>query len=136
MPGGPSQRFARNEPVSVPPVGEHSELLERLERQAETLSETKGRLAMVEKALPAERAVRQQLSADLAAERAKVKRLTARVQQSVSTAETVADLEGDLKRERAGAQVLTHRLDEAWREIQALQARLDRRGLLGRRSNR
>lgn len=125
MAGGTSQRFAREEQGPAPATAEHGELLQHLERQTEALSETKVRLSMVEKALSAERATRQQLGVKLAAERAESQRLRDQIEESVYTADTVAALEQELHRERAGAKSLVHRLDEAWAELQSLQARLD-----------
>jgi len=132
MPGGRSQRFARDDDSSLAIDGARleSELLQRLEDQAAAFSETKGRLNLLERALKAERTVRQELAGKLDAERSKVQQLGGRVQRSDDAATHVAELEAELERERARAEDLAVRLDDAWAEM---QARRRSRTVLGRR---
>ena len=136
MPGGRSQRSAREEdsPVAVDGARLESELFQRLEDQAAALSETKGRLNLLESALEAERTLRKQLAGKLEAERLKVQQLGGRVQHSDDAAIRVTKVEAELERERARAEDLAMRLDEAWAEMQGMNEALHRpRGVLGRR---
>jgi chromosome segregation ATPase len=136
MPGGRSQRFAREDdaPIAVDGPRLESELLQRLEDQAAALSDTKGRLDLLGSALEAERTLRKQLAGQLEAERSKVEQLDGRVQHSQDAVSQVSELEAELERERARAEDLAMRLAEAWAEMQGIKEALHRpRGVLGRR---
>lgn len=136
MPGGRSQRFAREQdaPVGIDGARLESELLQRLEDQAAALSDTKARLALMESALEAERTLRKQLAAELDTARSQAQQLGGRAQHSRDAADQAAKLESELERERARAEELAVRLDEAWAQMQGMNEALHRpRGMRGRK---
>jgi len=104
MAGERTQRFAREQEAAATLDGGRLEveLLKRLEEQAEELTEMRSRTALLESAVDAERRARQQLGADLEAERAKAKQLQSRARRLSEAAERVPGLEDELARERTG----------------------------------
>jgi len=105
MAGGRTQRFAREQEAAATLDGGRLEveLLKRLEEQAEELTKMRSRTALLESAVDAERRARQQLGADLEAERAKAKQLQSRARRLSEAAGQVPMLEDELARERTNA---------------------------------
>jgi len=106
MAGGRTQRFAREQEAAATLDGGRLEveLLKRLEEQAEELTKMRSRTALLESAVDAERRARQQLGADLEAERAKAKQLQSRARRLSEAAERVPGLEDELARGRSGTE--------------------------------
>ena len=98
-----------------------TDLLDRLERQAEDLAKTKVRLDQVEAALHAERETRQRLATMLSEERSRSAVLEDELRRRCDESDTQRRLGDQLERERAKVGELERQLEEGWREIHVLR---------------
>jgi chromosome segregation ATPase len=123
------ERFVRADEEQA--TGEPPTLLDRLERQAESIGTLKGRIEALETALRRERASRDKAKKLLAEERERQTRAEERAALLEQRVNSIHDANQELARERQTVSALQGELKRAWSEVNALQAELGtkRRGL-------
>ena len=128
-------RFARpGEPAAAPdPTVSADELLERVEAQAEELSQARERIGRLERGLKAQAQFRQRLVADLLEERDISAGLERDLHRSEAKLQTARMVDREMERLQGAVRALESELQSTRMQLDAVRGELASRGRLGQR---